>query len=170
MAAGTVGPAARIPDRGSSLRVPGVSPTCFAGRRPVQLARIGYVSTEIPKCVRRCPPCGEIVRSAVQLDDNDAALRDRVAELRAWSTACSECGLPVTRLIKRIHDPVDRSRAATDAITTILAEVGLIAGFRRAAVHELRGEMTQREVADVLGISQARVAQIEHAGDAPTGH
>lgn len=100
---------------------------------------------------------------AVALDDNDAVLQVRVVEVAGTSVECSACELPSTRLIEAVHDPVLRSRAATEAITAAAELIADLSRIRRAAVAQLRErDMTQREVADALGISQARVAQIEH--------
>jgi len=64
--------------------------------------------------------------------------------------------------IVKIDDPAERARRATTAIAELTARVQQLSEVRRDAVAELRRTYTQREVAARLGISQARVNQLEH--------
>lgn len=69
--------------------------------------------------------------------------------------------LDATHILK-IDDPAERARCATDAISDLMAQVHQLSDVRRNAVAELRRTHTQREVAAILAISQARVNQLDH--------
>jgi GntR family transcriptional regulator len=67
-----------------------------------------------------------------------------------------------------IADPVDRAKAASEAIDDLRALTADLARVRREAVLELRrGGRTQAEVARLLGVTYGRVSQLEAA--APRG-
>jgi GntR family transcriptional regulator len=61
-----------------------------------------------------------------------------------------------------IDDPVERAKAASEAIDDLRALTADLAQVRREAVLELRrGGRTQAEVARLLGVTYGRVSQLE---------
>lgn len=70
------------------------------------------------------------------------------------------------REILAISDPLERARTIRIAIAALnTAELELSYGLTDA-VRELRQKHTTRAIAEMLGISQPRVGQIEHRGRA----
>lgn len=70
---------------------------------------------------------------------------------------------PITRLtddLRAIPAPTDRARAATDLLHVLAEAQREVTDIRRADVAELRKTLKLREVAELLGMSTARVDQI----------
>jgi hypothetical protein len=70
--------------------------------------------------------------------------------------------------VREIRDPLDRSKAATEAQTTIKAVEAEFSRIRREALEELiRSGVKQADIARQLGITTARMSQLVKTGPAP---
>lgn len=68
--------------------------------------------------------------------------------------------------IREIEDPTERARATREVLAVLARETLALSHMLTDAVRDLRKTMTARQIAALLGISSARVIQIEHRGPA----
>jgi len=69
--------------------------------------------------------------------------------------------------VTSIADPAERARLASTRLTHHQRIVGELSAVRKSAIAELRNRgMSLRQVADVLGVSRARAAQLQTSGPA----
>jgi hypothetical protein len=68
-------------------------------------------------------------------------------------------------VIAQLNDPVERARQATERLAYHQGQTTKLARLRREAIAELRASgLSYAKVADALGVSRARVAQLRGAG------